>query len=449
MPMRDPVRRLLKTVPAFDYAAIGLLVVSAVLYTLFVFRLHQPDGFVFSDMKHYATHGQRILDGNANEGDLIKPMGYPLLVAASLSLNGAYTLVKGLHVIAAVASLFLLWRSAAALFGSTIGLLSLAAGVVHYPFLSQTGFLMPDAIYTLLNAVLFYLLIRFPLPWSFPLAAAIGAVFQIGMWFKGNNGFFFGFLLVWASLKLREVSAESRPAALKAYAVSAAGFLASMAVILALHWVVTDRIYHTASFVSRNAGLSLIEGKCPAKRNQDKRNTVWQSSLFGQIGENLRKKWDQPFTNDSFFVKEGLKCIAADPLVLLTSVRYVYFLFLGNDIWPSNADAYKTFNRGYGMLFGAIYLPGILIALLLLLRHPLSAQSMPILLMVLSLFFNSWLFKSEIRYRVPFDVVFLPMAVYGWHWLLTQLFPKTKGRVAQAFWGLFGALGLATLYVLY
>ena len=37
------------------------------------------------------------------------------------------------------------------------------------------------------------------------------------------------------------------------------------------------------------------------------------------------------------------------------------------------------------------------------------------------LLLNSWLFKSEFRYRVPFDVVLIPMIVVGWDWGLKKI----------------------------
>ena len=187
--------------------------------------------------------------------------------------------------------------------------------------------------------------------------------------------------------------------------------------------VLSQKRFGFFSMSSTNGGLSLIEGKCPAKFNIDSTGAGWFSPLFVQIGENEKKVWPRPFYDQNYFLSEGLKCIQARPVVMLESVRYVYYLFLGNLSWPSNVTKYKRLNQEYEMFFVPLILPGFLLFILVWLNNPLQPWSPPFLMM-LSLFLNSWLFKSEFRYRVPFDVVLIPLIVVGWNWALKKCFPK-------------------------
>ena len=112
--------------------------------------------------------------------------------------------------------------------------------------------------------------------------------------------------------------------------------------------------------------------------------------------------------------------------MLATSVRYVYYLFFDNQMWPSSSDSqYASINRWYGMFFSALVFPGILVGFLLLFRRPFSPRK-PAFLLVVSLGVVSWLLKSEMRYRVPFDVALIPLSVLGWTWLVATVFRKRR-----------------------
>ena len=70
-----------------------LLIWTSGFYLLFVFALHPPEQFVFSDMLFFAQVGNRLQFDAAVAGDLLKPIGYPLLLAAVLLIPGLLALL--------------------------------------------------------------------------------------------------------------------------------------------------------------------------------------------------------------------------------------------------------------------------------------------------------------------------------------------------------------------
>ena len=48
---------------------------------------------------------------------------------------------------------------------------------------------------------------------------------------------------------------------------------------------------------------------------------------------------------------------------------------------------------------------------------------------VLALFLTSYIFKSEIRYRLPFDVWLIPLSVLGWTSLIIASEPQLQGHL--------------------
>jgi len=115
--------------------------------------------------------------------------------------------------------------------------------------------------------------------------------------------------------------------------------------------------------------------------------------------------------DSGYFWAQGLKCVQEDPWVLLSSTRYIFYLFFGNQLWPSNVTEFRRANYAYALFYGYILLPMMLVAFILLWKHP--SKQRVVLIFVFSAVAMAWFFFGEMRYRIPFDVVFLPMASYG------------------------------------
>jgi hypothetical protein len=130
------------------------------------------------------------------------------------------------------------------------------------------------------------------------------------------------------------------------------------------------------------------------------------------------KKWAEPFSNSSYYMKEGMKCIAKNPWVMVQSLESVPFLFFGNSLWPANWQPFGEKVRLYELLFVFFAVPGILIFFLYASMHQKLDEIIVWGLPVISLFLCVYVFKSEIRYRIPFDIFIIPMALRGREMLL-------------------------------
>jgi len=164
---------------------------------------------------------------------------------------------------------------------------------------------------------------------------------------------------------------------------------------------------------SDNGGLAFIEGKCREKHNFDSAGGSWLSPLHYYIGERDEKHWDVPFSNQGYYWRQGWECIKENPVVVLTSLRYIYYLFAGNPVWPAKVQ--ETY---YEAWFTIVIVPLFIVGLLAATRRWDEPIMVPALFL-LSLFLLSWIFKSELRYRVPFDAIVMVYATLGaravWH----------------------------------
>jgi hypothetical protein len=191
---------------------------------------------------------------------------------------------------------------------------------------------------------------------------------------------------------------------------------------LLLHGAFTYRAIGEFEMISSEGGLNFVEGKCPSKRNFDSTGAAWYSPLYGQLGITAAKQWDRPFTDSAYFMNEGLKCIRRNPVVLVTSLEGIPFLFVGNFLWPASQFTTAPLTRLYDQVLGLWLAIGLAIGYRSL--WPLTVRTYPVFiawaLPMLGLFLCVYVFKSEIRFRVPFDVWLIPVAASGWALLVSR-----------------------------
>jgi hypothetical protein len=388
----------------------------------FVFAWHPPESFIFSDMGGYVDRAVQLFQGRTDPNQTFQPLGYSMILALSLRLGGDLALAVWSHVVLGWASVGLVWRASARWLRSDVSLWVLAIAALHVPFITLSGFFLAETIFTFQLALLFYCLACFPFPWRVSHAFVLGVIYMSAVWIKGNNTLFGPLVVGWSALWViahPRWRAEWKVLA-RRLLPGVVAFSLGAALVVGSHAAYTYRHYGKAQLSASTSALNLVEGKCPSKNNRDTAGYAWESPLFVQLGENEEKLWPRPFTDQAYFFAAGIDCIRRDPAVLATSVRYIYYLFFDNQLWPPNGTRYAALVRWYGMFYSAILFPGILVGGLLIALRP-RRRLMFIGLLGLSIVACSWIFKSELRYRVPFDVAFIPMSVIGWSWLIARL----------------------------
>ncbi len=388
----------------------ALAFLGSALWAYFIFAGHPMENFIFSDMSGYFNRAYDLMAGKFHLGHLTQPLGVSVLAAASLKIFGTLFGLKVLYFIAGICSCAMAARAFHA-WGGSSRLVVLAWGLLLFDLhlLQSAAFLLaeiPFAFFLSGSLLVFAHISRDPSPKRWFLA---GALLGLAYLFKGHLFFLAPFLLLWL-LRLRAL----RPA----FAL-AAGVLIPVIFQAAL----VQRSYKKWSLSSDASVINWVEGKCPSKRNIDSRGIGFQSPLFYQLGENETRVWERPFLDHGFFWKEGGKCIQRHPLVLLESLRYPYYLFYGNHFWPALQGAFGEVSRAYAMMYGVFIVPGLLLGFVAILRSrfrdrdSLRGRMKPEelwALMAFSLLFCVWVFKSEMRYRVPFDLCLIPLSLWGW-----------------------------------
>jgi hypothetical protein len=110
-----------------------------------------------------------------------------------------------------------------------------------------------------------------------------------------------------------------------------------------------------------------------------------------------------------------------NPGVLLNSFEAIPYLFMGNRSWPLSDTKNRDFVRRYELYFAIFSLVGLISAFRwFITQHNKKKIFTTWFAPILSLLFCVYLFKSELRYRFPFDIWIIPLSVKGWIELLQR-----------------------------
>lgn len=383
-----------------------ILLAALTARVLYITLVHPVRDSIFSDMKLYERVADGILAGTWEPSYFFQPIGFPLVIALFKTLGFEWTdSLQVLQLILSMGTIALAWRTSTFAFGEKIGILSAAAMALHWSLIAYVGLALTETTFTFLLAALAWLSLRVFRSSNLGSAAAWGFVFWLAFLFKGTHVFYgplFLLALLWAQ----------KTAALKKAAVI------SVVVIMGLiaHGALTSATIGKFQMSASAGGLNFVEGKCPAKRNSDSAGFTFISPLYFQLGKVSAKKWDRPFTDSGYFMAEGMACVAENPAVLLTSFESVPYLFFGNFLWPLSEMPRAEWSRLYELFFACFLVGGFLMYL----RNrggslgdkleELAVWVLP----VAGLFLCVYIFKSEVRFRVPFDVWLIPLAIAGW-----------------------------------
>lgn len=358
---------------------------------------------VWSDMKIYAGISDKISRGIWEENHFFQSIGYPLFISLLRKIvEPVGFLLNYIQAVCSFFTLIFMYRLTLESMGRKVALGALLIGTLHLPWILYANFALPETIFTTLLASCAWLsnqIVKSEKPSIFA-CIAFGLLFIMAFWLKGTHVF-------WAPLFLFTLVAVKKKQALRPVMIIGT----VMALGLAGHGFLTYKKIGKIQLSASAGGLNFVEGKCTSKKNSDSAGYSWQSPLYYQLGMHEEKKWNRPFTDSGYYMKQGLQCIQKDPFVLIQSFESIPYLFFGNVMWPFNQKPVARYTRLHELFF-AIFL---IVGLISFLTRERNATNLIIwLLPVLSIFLTVYIFKSEIRYRVPFDVWFIPIAVKGW-----------------------------------
>lgn len=381
-----------------------VLFCSFLLRIAYVFYGTPITSVVWSDMSVYVRIAEQLARGEWQLSHFFQSIGYPLFLSTLIPLGGDWlTWLALLQAIASTGTLFFIYKTSRLAFGERVATWALVAASVHLPWVLLVNFVLTETFLTLflsLNAFLSLKLYREPRP-RFLSACLWALTYLCAFWLKGSFVF-------WGPLFVAALFWKERK-----FAYPAIGLIAGVTLVgLVGHGVLAKAKVGEFQMSSSAGGLNFVEGKCPSKLNIGPDGIRWHSPLYYQLDDRTTKTWDRPFQDSSYYFGEGLKCIAENPAVLITSLEGIPMLLYGNLTWPLNQLKVREWERLYELYFAGFILIGVFLFVVFAPRDGIDRRMW--VLPVLALCITVYVFKSEARFRIPADVWLIPMAVYGW-----------------------------------
>jgi hypothetical protein len=380
----------------------------------FVQFINPIDRMIFSDMANYVQISNKLLKNEWLVTHFFQPIGFPYLLFLLRSMTPDwFHILAGIQIVTSTVSLWFIWKTTKETMGEKIGLISLFVASVHLPWIAFNGLILSESLFIFFLSALAWLTLRLVREGNVLNAILWVVIFFVGFLIKGTHVFL-------APLLILTIYYFKRTDAIK--------YLATMVVLLSMclvgHGLLTKAKINKFQMSASAGGLNFVEGKCPQKNNADSNSYSWLSPLYHQLGMTDMKRWDHPFSDSGFFMKEGFKCIGRNPLVLVQAFEGIPYLFVGNTLWPVNQMIVKNTMRLYELFFGCFSLIGLAVYFRFLRSNENKTEEILIwVLPILSVFLCVYIFKSEIRFRIPFDVWIIPVTVKGWSYLF-------KARIA-------------------
>ncbi|WP_413574850.1 ArnT family glycosyltransferase [Bdellovibrio sp. HCB290] len=382
---------------------IGIFIVGFLLRFWTTQIAMPPEMFLFSDMAAYFHRGVQMMKGSFDMGQTFQPIGYTVYGLA-LRLLGDWELHKWVSIFVSMGTVLLAYLLVLKNFGRTAAFLTLTFVALDVPQIGFTARYMAESPYSFLIMATLWWIMKALESNRLRDYFTVGLLLMLSFYFKGNHAFFVPAFGLWLLYRER---AQLKSAILKVV-VMAMGCV----VVMTPHLAFTKIAYQKMQWGPTAGALNFVEGKCPSKNNADSNGSSWMSPLFVTLNETTFKKWDRPFTDQSYFWKAGADCVRENPWVMLESLRFINYLFYGNSTWPISGSKIGFMYDIWAPIFEWGLLPLALLGALAYARRRNDYAEVGALL-VLTIFFTVYIFKSENRFRAPFDGIILMWSSLG------------------------------------
>ncbi len=410
---------------------------AVVLRIYYLYILYPLDKYIFSDMQIYVDNAKAIVTGIPAAQVLSKPPFYEWLIALSFKCyiwklsSSPFAFIQGLQFLLSLAIPFLLAYSCKRWAGKKTALVVLIVGLFYFPFIEYAGLLMAEIPFAFLLAVMALLITKFAFPWKPYKAILIGAVWAASLFFKGQSLFFlpiaFLYSMAWWWKKHRKNFKPKYIVICKAWLF----FLVGSLTVYFSQAATKKWILHTPDKFPSVAALNYAYARCDNCRMFIDSKGAWTcASKFHLVGGcNKECRFPAPFEDSAFFWKQGNTCLIENPTNILTSLSEISSLFVGNEAFPfMEITELRMLNRNWELFFQLFILPAIIFGFIWRLNWKGSQRVGIVHCLALSIFALAYVLTGDVRYRIPFDVVFLPLAIATWVKFISRFNLKAFSR---------------------
>jgi 4-amino-4-deoxy-L-arabinose transferase-like glycosyltransferase len=391
----------------WDRVALAAIAIGAVARAAWIFWLHPPPDYLYSDMDVYVRYAADIAQGHElNIYSTLQPQGMHLLLALPLKLLGVGRpgLWGGaaLWWVLSAATPFFAWRLARLLLTPSAAAVAALLAAVWPLHVTYAGYFLSET----------------------PSLAFLLAALWLGYRAEQQQGR----TAVWQGLlagALGAVAVACRPQLLLNLALVALPFLprrrrnvraalalgAGVAALLAALVVFNSMVAGRLTGLSREGGVNFYLGQCHVKTVTVRTaTTFWTISPppYLQRGGAVASFPGHEIWEEGFFYRKGLHCVEHEGFRYpIHAARMIADMTATSKLWPQvNEPTLRTVADGTNELYGYALLPLIILIALGRIRRrgPTRAGEVALLAHLACIVPIAIVFFGDPRFRVPYDV---------------------------------------------
>ena len=383
------------------------LFLALVIRLVFSHLVHPIQNYLFSDMHSYLNIAIRIAEGIPRLDNIFYPPGYSLflLLIRQFFLQHFFVAVAILQSLMGVLSIWLFYQISTYVLKPKLSNLFLLILVFYYPYIDTAGYLLSENLAIFFLALTIWLSLRFSKSNSNHWLFLAGMTVGIGSLVRANLLIIGVAILIWITTTLRSK--------LKAIVVFITAILASLLLVSGVYFNLGGQ-YRTSSL---NGGFVFMAGQCLVGHSYDSIGSAFGPPVYMQRGIHKTVQFTQPFTDSRYFYQQGLDCLKQNPLRILEKVSENYYLFFDNISWPSsNQSPFHLIMKASHTTFNLLVLPGLLLSLIFFSRQSKTHRAKNLFLwyVLSTIFLTSLIYHADIRYRLPYDAIFILVSLSGY-----------------------------------
>lgn len=421
---RAAVSRLFARYPFLPTAIAALVfLVGAVWRYLHIVHFHDPRKYVYSDMKLYVDLGRRMARPGYELSilDVTHPPGMTTIVATAVKIDESLGVLVAFQVlVACLVPLAVMWLAVKA-FDRTTGLVALSISSLYFPFVEYGGYFLAEV----------YMMLLVPAT----LAAYLTAAEQTSRLRALSWGLGAGVLL-FGAMALKTVAvpailgfaivhllfARTSPRSIRAVALVATLFAAAPGTA-AMSVRCTEANEGRLCLGSNKSAADFMlghYGRIQGVTWRDReRNQVMSFGSPSAYQHGYREVPEVPFsiTDSEKNSAAGWKWIREHKMhALVLSFEHVFDMMGMTFPWPAVATGYWVGSQGTQYLFLVFVMLPAFIRLIDLWRESgfvemLRSRHLTVLSPIFGVALAVFIATGEPRYRIPFDAVFILLAV--------------------------------------
>ncbi len=397
------------------FVVLSIFLSAVFLRIFFVFIIHPPEKYIYSDMNAY--HGQAVkLAAGYREDifDTFHPPGTHYLYSLFLRSPDAFLRIKIFNILAGVLTCLLIFENTRLLFNKKAALVAFIIASFNYLFIDFEGYFLSETPFILGLSALMYCLLKSiksaNIRQKYFYAFLTGFCVALSASFKASILLFVPLFGIWWLINFKKYKLTAN---IIFYSL---GFLPLLILMMLRVFCLTGQWGGVATC----AGEAFYENRVRAGEitfyDKERRyHFGFGSPVAFQKKYSFTKHFEVGPYESGYFFKEGIREAKKDiPKAILYSLENIWDLFYSTVIWPTAAieGILPKIIKFFNIIFVYAIIFPVIILFFFKWRHMTRSLKILPYLVISVAFVQAFVFVGDPRHRVPYDIFFIMLAGY-------------------------------------